>query len=62
MVSRWLIEKATARLRRDGRTAARFTLHLSPMGAASIAGSIKCAPSQDTLTFMRINRGLWRAA
>ncbi|WP_226937812.1 DNA polymerase Y family protein [Pseudogemmobacter faecipullorum] len=62
MVSRWLIEKATARLRRDGRTAARFTLQLAPMGAATIAGSIKCAPSQDTLTFMRINRGLWRAA
>lgn len=62
MVSRWLIEKATARLRRDGRVAARFTLHMAPMGAQRLVASVKCAPSQDTLTFMQINRDLWRAA
>lgn len=62
LVSRWLIEKATARLRRDRRVAARFTLSLSPMYGQRMGGSVKCAASQDTATFMRINRELWRAA
>ena len=62
LVSRWLIEKATARLRRDRRVAARFTLSLSPMYGQRLGGSVKCAPSQDTATFLRINRELWRAA
>lgn len=62
LVSRWLIEKAAARLRRDGRVASSFALHLAPMGGAAWARSIRCAPTQDTLEFMRINRALWRQA
>ena len=62
LVSRWLIEKATARLRRDGRVAASFALHLAPYGRGPWARAVRCAPSQDTLEFMRINRALWRMA
>ena len=62
LVSRWLIEKSAARLRRDGRVAGRFGLQLSIMGAQGWASAMKCAPSQDTATFMRINSALWRAA
>ncbi|MDQ7775237.1 MAG: UMUC-like DNA-repair protein [Paracoccus aminovorans] len=62
LVSRWLIEKAAARLRRDGRVAGSFALHLAPMGAAPWARSVRCGPTQDTLEFMRINRALWRQA
>lgn len=62
LVSRWLIEKAAARLRREGRVASTFALHLAPMGAAPWGRSVRCAPTQDTLEFMRINRVLWRQA
>lgn len=62
LVSRWLIEKAAARLRRDGRVAGSFALHLSPMGRYSWAKSMRCTPTQDTLEFLRINRALWRRA
>lgn len=40
MASRWLIERATARLRRDGRVAARLTLHMAPMGAQRLVASV----------------------
>ena len=62
LVSRWLVEKATARLRRDGRTAASFSLHISCEHAPGFARSVSSAASQDTLVFLRINRLLWRAA
>ncbi|MFG6082409.1 hypothetical protein ACEUZ9_003056 [Paracoccus litorisediminis] len=62
LVSRWLIEKASARLRREGRVAASFALQLSLYSRASWARSMRCAPTQDTLDFMRMNRSLWRSA
>ena len=62
LVSRWLVEKAATRLRREGRVAARFSLHLSPMGRHTWSASMRCAATQDTLEFMRINRALWRMA
>lgn len=62
LVSRWLIEKAASRLRRDGRVAASFSLHLSPYGKKTWVHAIRCAPTQDTLELMRINRTLWRQA
>lgn len=62
LVSRWLLEKASARLRRDGRVAGSFSLHLSPLGRYPWARSMRCAPTQDTLEFMRMNRALWRQA
>ncbi len=62
LVSRWLLEKASARLRRDGRVAGMFSLHLSPLGRYPWARSMRCAPTQDTLEFLRMNRALWRRA
>lgn len=62
LVSRWLIEKAAARLRREGRVAGSFALHLGPYGRAAWTRAMRCAPTQDTLEFMRINRALWRQA
>lgn len=59
LVSRWLIEKAAARLRRDGRVAASFSLHLSPLDAPRWSRSVKTAATQDTAEFLRINRTLW---
>src|SRR5690606_10454601 len=62
LVSRWLLEKASARLRRDGRVAGSFSLHLSPLDRYPWARTMRCAPTQDTLEFMRMNRALWRRA
>lgn len=62
LVSRWLVEKATNRLRRDCRVASTFALHLSLLGGKGWARSMRCASSQDTGAFMRINRDLWREA
>ncbi|WP_223850222.1 DNA polymerase Y family protein [Paracoccus yeei] len=65
LVSRWLVEKAAARLRRDQRVASTFDLRLvllHPYGADTWSRSIRCAPTQDTLEFLRHNRALWRQA
>lgn len=62
LVTRWLIEKAAARLRREGRVASNFSLHIGRENAAPLGRSIKCAASQDTAIFLRINRSLWRKA
>jgi DNA polymerase-4 len=62
LVSRWLIEKATARLREEGRVAGRFSLQISIADRPGWTRSVKTAPAQDTLRFLRINRALWRAA
>lgn len=62
LVSRWLVEKATARLRRDGRVAAVYSLSLSPLDRPRWGRSVRTAPTQDTAEILRINRALWRAA
>lgn len=62
LVSRWLIEKAAARLREEGRVAGRFALQISIADRSGWSRSVKCAPAQDTLGFLRINRTLWRSA
>lgn len=62
LVSRWLIEKSAARLRRDGRVASAFSLFISPMGHRGWSRSMRCAPGQDTIEFLRMNRSLWRGA
>ncbi|WP_299913266.1 hypothetical protein [uncultured Paracoccus sp.] len=49
LVSRWLVEKAVARLRRDGRVAAVFSLYIARMGAHSLRQDMTCAASQDGL-------------
>jgi DNA polymerase-4 len=61
-VSRWLIEKSVARLRRDNYTASQFTLFIGiqkPKG--HWVQSVKTHYSQDIAHFLDINRGLWLA-
>lgn len=60
LVSRWLTEKAVARLRRDSRVAASLSIFVAREGAPSLHGRLRCAQSQDTAMFLRINRHLWR--
>lgn len=61
LVSRWLVEKAASRLRRDGRVAASFSLYIAREGSPSLRRATRCAQSQDTALFLRINRELWRS-
>lgn len=61
LVSRWLVEKAAARLRRDGRVAGRFSLYIARQGAHSLHQGMRCTQSQDTAYFLQINRQLWRS-
>ena len=60
LVSRWLVEKAAARLRRDGRVAASFSLYIGCAGTGSLRQELRCTESQDTAMFLRLNRTLWR--
>jgi DNA polymerase-4 len=62
LVSRWLVEKAAARLRQEGRTAARFSVQISIADRPGWSRSIKTAARQDGAGFLRMNRALWRAA
>jgi len=62
LVSRWLAEKASARLRRDGRVAGAFSVQITIAGGPTIGKAVRCAQSQDTRLFLRINRAIWRAA
>ncbi|WP_241565215.1 DNA polymerase Y family protein [Paenirhodobacter populi] len=59
-VSRWLVEKAAMRLRREGRVAASFSLTLRLFNGLRLAGSLRCSATQDTAEFLRMNRQLWR--
>ena len=58
-VGRWLVEKASARLRRDGRVAARFSLTVSFLAGGTWARNVSCFPTQDTAIFLRLHRALW---
>ena len=59
LVGRWLVEKATARLRRDGRVAGRFSLSVSFMAGGAWSRNVSCFPTQDTAIFLRLHRALW---
>jgi DNA polymerase-4 len=59
-VGRWLVEKSTARLRRDGRVASRFSLSVAFMPQGGWSGSLKCQASQDTGYFLALHRQLWQ--
>lgn len=61
MVGRWLVEKATARLRRDGRVAGRFSLSVSMLAGPVWSRGVSCFPNQDTAFFLRLHRALWRS-
>ncbi|PZX10170.1 DNA polymerase-4 [Celeribacter halophilus] len=59
-VSRWLVEKATARLRRDGYLARHFSIQVSCRPKGWWTDGISTFPSQDTMHFLELNRVLWR--
>lgn len=59
-VGRWLVETATARLRREGFVAARFSLSIGFPEGGGWSRAMSCAPSQDTALFLRLHRALWR--
>jgi DNA polymerase-4 len=59
LVGRWLIEKATERLRRDGFCARRFALHARFLPHGGWAGSKTLMHSQDTRAFLGIYEALW---
>ena len=59
-VSRWLVEKATARLRRDGYLARYFSIQVSCRPKGWWADGITTFPSQDTLHFLALHKALWR--
>lgn len=60
LVGRWLVEKSTSRLRRDGRVSCRFTLSVHLMPEGGFTRSIRCEASQDTAYFLDLHRSLWR--
>lgn len=60
-VGRWLVEKATARLRRDGRVAGRFSLSVSMLAGPVWSRGVSCFATQDTAFFLRLHRALWRS-
>lgn len=59
-VSRWLVEKATARLRRDGYLARHFSIQVSCRPKGWWTDGISTFASQDTMHFLELNRVLWR--
>ena len=59
-VSRWLIEKSSQRLRRDGYTAAMFSLYLGFNPKGRWRRTVKTHASQDTRLFLDTNKALWR--
>ncbi|WP_417548568.1 DNA polymerase Y family protein [Marinobacter segnicrescens] len=59
LVGRWLVEKSTARMRRDGRVASRFTLTVNQIPNGTWSRTIKCEASQDTAYFLDLHRQLW---
>jgi len=62
LVSRWLVEKATMRLRRESRVSGAFSVFIAPLDGPPFKRTITCAPAQDTALFLRLNRALWRQA
>ena len=60
LVSRWLVEKSSQRLRRDGYTAGVFALYLGFEPKGRWHRNVKTHASQDTRLFLDINKGLWR--
>ena len=59
LVGRWLVEKATERMRRDGFCARRFALSARFYPNGGWAGSRSVAATQDTRAFLNIYMRLW---
>lgn len=60
LVSRWLIEKSSQRLRRDGYTASQFSLFMRFEPNGRWHRNVKTHYSQDTRLFLGVNKRLWR--
>ncbi|SMO59747.1 DNA polymerase-4 [Thalassovita litoralis] len=58
LVGRWLLAKATARMRRDGRVATELMLSVR-RADGGWSDSIRCRPSSDTAYFLSLHRDLW---
>ena len=61
LVGRWLIEKATERMRRDGYCACRFSLFVRFPDRRGWSRSRTLGASQDTRQFLRIFDNLWQS-
>lgn len=59
-VSRWLVEKSTTRLRRDGYVAGVFSLQVALLPRGWWQGSRSTFPSQDTWHFLTLHKELWQ--
>lgn len=59
LVGRWLVEKSCARLRRDGRVAAAFSVSASFGERGGWGRRIRCEAMQDTTYFLALHRRLW---
>lgn len=59
-VSRWLVEKAVARLRRDGYLARYFSIQVSCRPNGRWTDGLSTFPSQDTMHFLALHKALWR--
>lgn len=62
LVGRWLVEKATGRLRGDGRVASEFSLSMRFLDGSSWGRSIRCEASQATHDMLAHHKALWRLA
>ena len=61
LVSRWLLEKSSARLRRDGYTARQYSVFMSILKPKTRwHGNMRAHHSQDTAHFLSLNKALWR--
>lgn len=60
LVTRWLIEKAVERMRRDGYCARQFSLMIRFDNHYGWSRRQTCSPSQDTRLFLGIFEGLWQ--
>lgn len=62
LVGRWLLEKAVARMRRDGYCARRVSLFIRRSDGSGWSGKQSCSASQDTRLFLVIFETLWGRA
>ena len=60
LVGRWLVERATERMRRDQFCARRFTLHAQFMQSGGWSQSRTLMHTQDTRAFLGVYETLWR--
>ncbi len=60
LVGRWLLGKAAARMRRDGRLARRLSLMVRTVSGGRWSGAIRTMATADTPFLLRLYRQLWQ--